>query len=87
MCIRDSFGSDPELRQIIGVTLQMSVTSTLISVGLGIPLGTLIGMYQFRGKGILMRIINTLMGLPPVVAGLLVFFLDVYKRQLQARSL
>lgn len=37
------FGSDPELRQIIGVTLQMSVTSTLISVGLGIPLGTLIG--------------------------------------------
>ena len=69
------FGSDPELRQIIGVTLQMSVTSTLISVGLGIPLGTLIGMYQFRGKGILMRIINTLMGLPPVVAGLLVFFL------------
>ena len=69
------FGADPELRQIIGVTLRMSFTSTLISMALGIPLGTLIGMYEFKGKRILMRIIHTLMGLPPVVAGLLVFFL------------
>ncbi len=69
------FGSNPELRQIIAVTLKMSLTSTFISVALGIPLGTLIGIYDFRGKRILMRIVHTLMGLPPVVAGLLVFFL------------
>jgi tungstate transport system permease protein len=69
------FGGNPELRQIIAVTLQMSLSSTLISICLGIPLGTLIGIFEFKGKRILMRIIHTLMGLPPVVAGLLVFFL------------
>lgn len=69
------FGPNPELRQIIAVTLKMSLTSTLIAVGLGLPLGTLVGIYEFPGKRILIRIIHTLMGLPPVVAGLLVFFL------------
>lgn len=67
------FGSDPELRQIIAVTLRMSVLSTLISSLLGIPLGVLLGSNSFKAKGILTRIVNTLMGLPPVVAGLLVF--------------
>ena len=47
----------------------------MIALGIGIPLGTVLGIFQFRGKGIIMRIVNTLMGLPPVVAGLLVFFL------------
>jgi len=69
------FGANSELRQIIGVTLQMSFTSTLISCCIGIPLGVLLGIRQFRGKRFIMRIIHTLMGLPPVVAGLLVFFL------------
>lgn len=69
------FGENGELRQIIGVTLQMSFTSTIISCAVGIPLGVLIGIRQFRGKGFLLRVIHTLMGLPPVVAGLFVFFL------------
>lgn len=64
-----------ELRQIIGVTLRMSFFSTFFSAGLGIPLGMLVGSCAFRGKRALMRVLNTLMGLPPVVAGLLVFFL------------
>ncbi|MDO5111838.1 MAG: ABC transporter permease [Clostridia bacterium] len=64
-----------ELRQIIGVTLRMSFFSTLFSAGIGIPLGMLVGSRTFWGKRALMRILNTLMGLPPVVAGLLVFFL------------
>lgn len=68
-------GADGELRQIIGVTLRMSFTSTFISCCMGIPLGVIIGMNSFKGKRLLMRIIHTLMGLPPVVAGLLVFFL------------
>jgi tungstate transport system permease protein len=66
------FGSDPELRQIIGVTLQMSFFSTTISSLLGIPLGILVGSSEFHGKKMVKRIINTLMGMPPVVAGLLV---------------
>lgn len=69
------FGANGELRHIIGVTLRMSFSSTFISCCIGIPLGVLIGMNTFRGKRMLMRVIHTLMGLPPVVAGLLVFFL------------
>lgn len=67
------FGEDPELRQIIGVTLQMSLTSTTISALIGIPLGILVGVNEFRGKAWVQRIMNTLMGLPPVVVGLAVF--------------
>ncbi|MFZ3070939.1 MAG: ABC transporter permease [Anaerolineaceae bacterium] len=67
------FGSDPELRQIIGVTLRMSLISTLISSLLGIPLGVVIGSNKFGAKRFVTRIMHTLMGLPPVVAGLIVF--------------
>ena len=69
------FSGDAELWQIIGTTLLMSVFSTGISALLGIPLGVMIGKNRFRGKGLLLRLTNTLMGLPPVVAGLLVFML------------
>ena len=69
------FGENGELRQIIGVTLQMSFTSTTIAVCSGIPLGAFLGISDFKGKRFVMRIVHTLMGLPPVVAGLIVFFL------------
>lgn len=66
---------DKELWQIIGVTLRMSLTSTFLSCLVGIPLGILIGSNSFCGKALLVRVLHTLMGLPPVVAGLLVFLL------------
>jgi len=69
------FGSDPELRQIIAVTLRMSFFSTLLSSLVGIPAGVLMGANDFRGKGFLTRLVNTLLGLPPVVAGLIVLLL------------
>ena len=69
------FSGDKELWQIIGTTLVMSVFSTGISALLGIPLGTVVGKSRFRGKGLLLRLTNTLMGLPPVLAGLVVFML------------
>jgi len=69
------FGSDPELRQIIAVTLRMSLFSTLFSSLLGIPAGVLLGANDFRGKRVLSRLVNTLLGLPPVVAGLIVLLL------------
>ena len=69
------FGSDPELRQIIAVTLRMSFFSTLVSSLIGIPVGVLLGANSFRGKNFLTRLVNTLLGLPPVVAGLLVLLL------------
>lgn len=69
------FGDNNELRQIILVTLQMSLTSTSISMLIGLPLGVLIGSRSFPGKKYIIRITQTLMGLPPVVAGLVVFLI------------
>lgn len=69
------FSLDKELLQVIGVTLRMSFFSTTISCLIGLPLGALIGTRSFKGKAFVKRIIHTLMGLPPVVAGLLVYTL------------
>ena len=69
------FSLDKELLQIIGVTLRMSFFSTTISCLLGLPLGALIGTKSFKGKSFLKKLIHTLMGLPPVVAGLFVYVL------------
>jgi len=69
------FGADDELRQIIWVTLRMSFLSTLISSLLGIPLGVVLGCVKFPGRGLIIRVTTTLMGLPPVVAGLAVFLI------------
>ena len=69
------FTPGSELSQIVLLTLKMAVCSTVISVIIGVPLGMLIGYYRFRGRRGLMRVLNTLMGLPPVLAGLIVFFI------------
>ena len=66
---------DKELLQIIGVTLRMSFFSTLISCLLGMPLGVLLGKSSFKGKGTIIKLTGTFMGLPPVVAGLIVYML------------
>ncbi len=69
------FSLDSELLQIIGVTMRMSFFSTAISCLIGLPVGALIGTKNFRGKRFIKKLIHTLMGLPPVVAGLFVYIL------------
>ncbi len=69
------FGPNPELREIIVLTLIMSFFSTVISAAIGIPLGTWLGLTDFKGKKTWLKINSTLMGLPPVLVGLLVFLL------------
>lgn len=69
------FTGDEYLWGTILTTAEMSVLSTLISSLIGLPIGVVLGKSSFKGKGIIMRIIHTLMGLPPVVAGLVVFLL------------
>lgn len=66
---------DRELLQILSVTLRMSFFSTGISCIVGMPLGALLGKKDFKGKRTIKRITGTLMGLPPVVAGLIVYML------------
>ena len=69
------FTADAEIFQIVGLSLYVSFTSVIISTAMGIPLGILIGTYDFKRKGIVVRLIYTLMSLPPVIAGLTVFLI------------
>ncbi|MFZ5352487.1 MAG: ABC transporter permease [Bacillota bacterium] len=69
------FSFDREIYRIIGLSLIVAFSSTAISALLGIPAGVLIGMNSFKGKKLLVRLIYTLMSLPPVIAGLVIFLL------------
>ena len=60
---------------IIGVTLKMSFASTFISSVFGISLGLFLERSSFPGRSVAVRICRTLMGTPPVVAGLVVYLL------------
>jgi tungstate transport system permease protein len=61
-----------EILQITILSLQISLLATGISLLLGLPLGTLLALGNFPGRSLLLSIINTGMGLPPVVVGLFV---------------
>ena len=64
---------DIEMMEIVLLSLFVSGTSVLISVFIGIPLGVLTGTHDFPCKGIVLRVVYTLMSLPPVICGLFVF--------------
>ncbi|WP_290813893.1 ABC transporter permease [Halovivax sp.] len=67
--------SDPTyLRSIVEVSLAVSVTAVLLSTALSLPIAFLVGFNDFRGKRVVTAIINTGMGFPSVVVGLLVLF-------------
>ena len=66
---------DKEIYSVVGLSLYVSLTSTLISSFLAIPFGILLGIKSFRGKKIVVRFIYTMMSLPPVIVGLVVFLL------------
>ena len=63
---------DPEVIKITLLSLQISGTATLVSLLIGISIGTAIALTQFPGRKIVVSLINTGMGLPPVVVGLFV---------------
>jgi tungstate transport system permease protein len=69
------FTLDPEVRGITLLSLQISGTATLISLFLGISTGTLVALTEFPGRRLVVSLINTGMGLPPVVVGLFVSIL------------
>ncbi len=64
---------DPEVLSIVGVSLKVSASSTLIASLAGIPLGFLIAFNTFPGKRLTITCLNTLLALPTVVIGLLVY--------------
>jgi len=63
------------LREVLWLTLMVSLVATAIGVVVGVPLGTALGLGRFRGRTPLLVAVNTGMGLPPVLAGLLILLL------------
>jgi len=66
-------GFDTELVGIVLLSLRVSITAALIAFAIGAPLGAALAVYRIPGRGVLVVIINALLGLPPVVVGLLVY--------------
>jgi len=66
---------DPELREIVALSLAVSLTASICAFVIGSPFGAALAMYRFRGKGALIVMANALLGLPPVVVGLVVYLL------------
>jgi tungstate transport system permease protein len=63
---------DAETWRITLLSLRVSLTATAISVLVGVPLGTWLALSSFPGRGGLLALVNTGMGMPPVVAGLVI---------------
>src|SRR5439155_10304203 len=70
--LRLLLSGDAEVWRIAWLSLAISATATLISLAVGIPLGTLLALARFPGRGFAISLVNTGMGLPPVVVGLFV---------------
>jgi tungstate transport system permease protein len=68
-------GLDAELVAIVLLSLRVSLSATLIAFAIGAPLGAALAIYRVPGRGVLLVVVNALLGLPPVVAGLLVYLL------------
>jgi tungstate transport system permease protein len=68
-------GGDPALFAIVRLSLTVSLSATLLAALLGAPLGALLALSRFPGRQIVVVALNALMGLPPVVAGLLIYLL------------
>lgn len=69
------FSDSALLKDIVGVTLRMSLSSSILALLIGVPFGVLFGSGSFPGKRILVVLNRTLMGLPPVVCGLLCYLM------------
>jgi tungstate transport system permease protein len=64
---------DADLLEIVALSLQVSLTATALACLIGIPVGALVATARFPGRGAVIVLINALMGLPPVVVGLIVY--------------
>ena len=68
-------GADPALLGIVLLSLEVSLAALGIAAVVGLPLGALLAVARFPGRGAVIVVLNALMGLPPVLCGLLVYLL------------
>jgi tungstate transport system permease protein len=66
---------DPTLLAIVSLSLSISLTAVLVASILGLPFGAALAILRFPGRNAVIVVVNALMGLPPVVAGLFVYLL------------
>jgi len=69
------FALDPDLLEIIGLSMRVTLTAVLCACLIGLPLGAAVGVFRFPGRTFLSVALNALMGLPPVVVGLVVYLM------------
>jgi tungstate transport system permease protein len=66
---------DPALLEIVVLSLEVSLSATLLATVVGLPLGAAVAIYRFPGRTLVTALLNAFMGLPPVVVGLSVYLL------------
>jgi tungstate transport system permease protein len=81
-----AFGT-PELWQIIGLSLTVSLSATAVATVIGLPAGAALAIWRFPGRRLLIASANALLGLPPVVVGLALYLLLSHSGPLGALDL
>ena len=66
---------DPDLAEIVLLSLRVSVGAVLLATLIGMPLGAAVALFRFPGRTVIVVMLNALMGLPPVVVGLIVYLI------------
>jgi len=66
---------DPELTGIVTLSLRVSLSAAVIAMVIGAPIGGALAVSRFRGRQAVIVLANALLGLPPVVVGLLIYLL------------
>ncbi|MCH7942245.1 MAG: ABC transporter permease [Proteobacteria bacterium] len=66
---------DADLVEIVGLSMRVSLTAVGLAAGVGLPLGAGVALVRFPGRGAVAALLDALMGLPPVVIGLLVYLM------------
>ncbi len=66
---------DPNLVEIVALSLRVSLIAVLFAAIIGMPLGAALAVLRFPGRGLVIIVLNALMGLPPVVVGLFVYLM------------
>ena len=69
------WSGDPVLVEIVLLSLRVTLTALLIAALVGLPLGAVLALARFPGRGVVVVVASALMGLPPVVAGLALYLL------------
>mgnify|MGYP001201394696 CR=1 FL=1 len=69
------FELDAALIEIVTLSLNVSLSAVTIAAAIGLPVGAILALYKFHGSNFLVVLLNAMMGLPPVVVGLIVYLL------------